>query len=217
MSLKQEDEAPVKAALTVVLKANDVVVAEVKDSRLWQRVLSAINAGHSELESETDGAGNGDDPLGEESQNDTGSKPNDTVTGFAQYLGVTSDQLVGACSPSTNAPYLHLDSHCWEPMKKQLPERGALAVSPAVAAATLLVLWFKKAQLGNPTQAQAKDVLATIGLEDHNASRAIKNASWLQGRSGGQIVLNPAETSKAIKLGKCFCSKDWSPWKEAAK
>jgi hypothetical protein len=32
----------VKATLTVILKANDVVVAEVQDPALWQRVLTAM-------------------------------------------------------------------------------------------------------------------------------------------------------------------------------
>jgi hypothetical protein len=37
--------ASVKATLTVCLKANDVVVAELEDPGLWQRVLAAINLG----------------------------------------------------------------------------------------------------------------------------------------------------------------------------
>jgi hypothetical protein len=35
--------ASIKATLTVALKANDVVVAELEDPALWQRVLAAIN------------------------------------------------------------------------------------------------------------------------------------------------------------------------------
>ena len=136
---------------------------------------------------------------------------------LAQHLSVGPATVQGACSPTKTAPYMQLDLHCWEIMKKQLPQRGPTAVSPIVAAATLLALWFQRAGLGNPTQAQAKQVLATINLTDPNASRSIQNTSWLQGRAGGQIVLNPAEISKAIKLAKCFCSKDWSAWKETAK
>ncbi|HKO11827.1 MAG TPA: hypothetical protein VJV22_07660 [Acidobacteriaceae bacterium] len=37
--------ASIKATLTVALKANDVVVAELEDPALWQRVLAAINVG----------------------------------------------------------------------------------------------------------------------------------------------------------------------------
>jgi hypothetical protein len=102
-------------------------------------------------------------------------------------------------------------------MKKQLGKRGPTAVSAIVAAATLLGLWFQKAELGNPTQAQAQGVLGTINITDKNASRSIQNTSWLQGRSGGQIVLNPAEISRAVRLAKCFCTKDWATWKEPAK
>ena len=40
--------ASVKATLTVCLKANDVVVAELEDPGLWQRVLAAINMGDPE-------------------------------------------------------------------------------------------------------------------------------------------------------------------------
>lgn len=36
-----------KAKLTVALKANDVVVAELEDPGLWQRVLAAINVGEA--------------------------------------------------------------------------------------------------------------------------------------------------------------------------
>jgi len=102
-------------------------------------------------------------------------------------------------------------------MKKQLAKRGPFAISPVVAVATLLGLWFHKAGLGNPTQAQAHAVLGTINVTDKNASRSIQNTSWLQGRSGGQIVLNPAEISRAVRLAKCFCLKDWTEWKEPAK
>jgi len=41
--------ASVKATLTVCLKANDVVVAELEDPALWQRVLAAINLGDSTI------------------------------------------------------------------------------------------------------------------------------------------------------------------------
>lgn len=37
--------ASVKASLIITLKANDVVVAELEDAALWQRILAAINMG----------------------------------------------------------------------------------------------------------------------------------------------------------------------------
>lgn len=210
--------APVKAVLTVILKADDVVVAEIEDGSLWQRVLTAINAGKSDIEA---------DPTLRGTALGTGSSAlypgngrpveGDAVDLLAQQLGIDAALVRGACSPTAEAPYMHLDLHCWEYMKKQSPKRGPTAVSPIVAASTLLALWFQKAGIGNPTQAQAKQVLAAINVSDPNASRSVRNTSWLHGRSGGQVVLNPAEISKAVKLAKCFCSKDWSSWKEQAK
>lgn len=39
--------ATVKAKLTVALKANDVVVAELEDPGLWQRLMAAVKVGDS--------------------------------------------------------------------------------------------------------------------------------------------------------------------------
>jgi len=206
---------PVKATLTVILKANDVVVAEVEDATLWQRVLTVIHGGKLDLAVEPSARGSGE----------SGSLPSTNVGRagstnpvdlLAQQLGVDRAFVEGACSPSAEAPHMHLDLHCWEEMKRQLPSRGPTSLSPILASATLLALWFHKAGLGNPTQAQAKAVLATINITDPNASRSIQNATWLQSRAGGQVLLNPAEISKAVKLARCFCSKDWSLWKETA-
>jgi hypothetical protein len=203
----------VKATLTVVLKANEVVVAEVEDAVLWQKVLTAINGGTSALTGDLE---HKDTPPGGTNPNNFG-KLTDTspLATLAQQLAIDPDLVQGACAPTLEPPYLHLDLHCWEEMRKHVPQRGILAIPPIVAAATLLALWFNKAGLSNPTQAQAKLVLGTINLDDPNASRSIQNTTWLQGRSGGQFVLNPAEISKAVKLAKCFCSKDWSSWKGA--
>lgn len=203
----------VKAALTVVLKANEVVVAEVEDAVLWQNVLTAINTGKPALSADLE---HEDATPGGTTSNSPGTLADTSVLAMlAQQLSIEPSLVQGACAPTLEPPYLHLDLHCWEDMRKQVPKRGILAISPIVAAATLLALWFNKAGLGNPTQAQAKLVLGTINVEDPNASRSIQNTTWLQGRSGGQFVLNPAEISKAVKLAKCFCSKDWSSWKGA--
>jgi hypothetical protein len=211
---------PVKATLSVILKANDVVVAEVEDPVLWQRILTAINRGKNDGNLDPDGAGagrDGDGLLTDDVSGNNGERPaTGSVDALAKQLGIDAAVVQGACSPTNQEPYLHLDAHCWEVMKRQLPARGPTALSPIVAAATMLALWFNKAGLGNPTQAQAKAVLATINVGDPNASRSIQNATWLQGRAGGQIILNPAEISKAVKLTKSFCSKDWGAWKETA-
>ncbi len=57
------------------------------------------------------------------------------------------------------------------------------------------------------TQVQAQAVLNTINIRDKNASRGIRGATWLQNRPGREIVLNPAQVSRAVKLARCFCSK----------
>lgn len=209
----------VKAKLSVILKANDVIVAEVEDGQLWQQILTAINAGTSDIGvARAHGAAGID--MGAASGVTT-SNPNLTSAGgdgpvgrLSQQLGLSSDIVEGACSPSSDSPYMHLDSHCWENMKRQLPDRGSNAIAPIVAVGTLLALWFRSAGLGNPTQAQAQAVLETIGLRDKNPGRGIARASWLQSRPGGQIQLNPAQISRATTLAKSFCSGEWADWKQ---
>jgi hypothetical protein len=122
--------------------------------------------------------------------------------------------LEGALSPTTQTPYLTLDVHCWEKMKKQLVGTGVSSIAALAVAGTLLVIWCRIAGLESPTQSQAQAVLATIEVRDKNASRSIRNASWLQSRPGGQILINPAENSKALLLARCFCTGDWSTWNE---
>lgn len=208
----------VKATLSVILKANEVVVAEVEDALLWQQILTAIHSGKSNLEEISNPESPGNRPPSgntDQSKGGNASDPGSTsLDSLARQLGIDRAYVEGACSPTIDPPYMHLNAHCWEEMKKQLPARGKTAISPIVAAITMLLLWFQKAGLGNATQAQAQAVLATINLSDPNASRSIGNASWLQLRPG-QVVLNPAEISKAVKLTTCFCMKDWTTWKEA--
>jgi hypothetical protein len=199
----------VKAALSVVLKADDVIVAEVQDPVLWQHVLTAINAGKPAINT-TSLTGS----VATKPEDNGGPDPADPLGQLALQIGIDANVVRGACSPTLHSPYLHLDAHCWEAMKKAVPSRGTLAIAPIVVAATLLGLWFHKTGLGNPTQAQAQEVLGTVHIVDKNASRAIQNTSWLQGRGGGQIVINPAEISQAVKVAKCFCTKQWSEWKE---
>jgi hypothetical protein len=212
--------ASVKATLTVVLKANDLVVAEVEDAQLWQRILTVINGGKSELrgEPEREPELGSQTPTGQgESKSRVEFKPSTSPLDlFSQQIGIDRAVLEGGCSPTDQQPYILLNPHCWEEMKRQLPKRGPGSVAPIVAAATALALWFQAATLGTPTQAQAQAVLATINLRDPNASRSIGNATWIQTRSGGQFVINPAEISRACALVRCFCNKDWKTWKEAA-
>ena len=206
-----------KARLVVVLKADEVVVAESDDALLWQRVLKAINSGASDLRSEAQERTEAARENNVAALRDAGldGQGGDRLADFAGQLGLPVNLVKGACDPSESEPYLHLDMHNWSAVKSQLPKRGALALSPIVVASTLLGLWSRVAGLPNPTQAQAQKVLATINVIDKNPSRGIKGATWLQARAGGQVLINAAHIERAILLGKCFCSKDWSPWKGA--
>jgi hypothetical protein len=195
-----------KAKLTIVLKADETVVAEVDDPILWQRVLGIINQGGTAGKVSKPDA----DPLALEEDDETVSLGGqDTfLTNFAKKLGVPTDIIVGALSPSKEPPYLHLNAHNWEAFKKASPKRGTGAINPTGLAGTALVLWFREAKLEVPaTQALALAVLDTIGIKDPNPSRGIKNTKWLQGRSGGTIIVNPAEISKAQEVVRAFCLK----------
>lgn len=209
--LTKEFMTSVKAKLVVLLKANDVVVAEVEDPALWQSVLTAING--SGAISNLGGTA----PFSAVATPSPALDAPAAISGqpqgrLARELGIDLALVEGALSPALEAPYLHLNSHNWEAMRKQLPVRGPTAISPIVAAATLVALWFRAAGLGNPTQAQALAVLETIGENDRNPSRGVRSATWLIARPGGQIQLNASEISMANKLGTAFCSKTWAAW-----
>jgi hypothetical protein len=203
----------VKAKLVVTLKADDVVVAEVEDAALWQRVLSAIQGGGGVLASAAV-------PSLAQRAEPTLSEPpaattSDAVEKMAREIGVQRAVVEGALSPTNDTPFIHLNSHNWEAMRKQLPVRGRTAVSSITAAATLLALWFRSAGLGNPTQAQALAILKGIGEDDKNPSRGVRAATWLIARAGGQVQVNASEISTAVKFAKCFCTKQWGDWQAA--
>lgn len=197
----------VKAKLTIILKANDTVVAEIDDSSLWQEVLSAVNSGTKLNVGADVDSKQGTKLKGTPDNPDAGGT---ALSGFAVELGVSQAVAKGACGPTSNSPYVHLDKHHWEALKKNTPERGAKSVGAVVLAATLLVLWKEKAGLGATTMKEAASVLETIGVPGKNYSRSINNCEWLQLRNGS-IVLNPAQTSRAIAVAKAYCMKE-SPW-----
>lgn len=198
----------VKAKLKVVLQADETVVAESEDAALWQRVLLAINTGIGDPDPLTEHKQQRQDPTLRQ-QIDPAPGDADELGRFARSVGTTVEVVQGACSPSKASPYLTLDMHCWNTMKEQTPARGQGSISPMAVAATLLTLWMQAAKLGNATQAEAQKVLATINLRDANAARSIQGSEWLQGRSGGVIVLNPARAKRAIAIAKAFCTQDW--------
>ena len=196
----------VKADLKIVLKANDVEIAESEDAELWQRVLTAITG------SRAAGA-----PLAASRDEENAGlrkaaplQANDPVSRFAAEAAVAVEELVGGISPTVGAPYLVLDAHCWEAMKNQLPSRGVRAISPIQLSATLLGLWSHYASLNAPSQATAQAVLNSLRLRDPNAVRGLRAASWLQARPGGTFNINPAQMSRATSIARAFCKKDWS-------
>ncbi len=208
-----------KATLSVILKANELVVEESHDALLWRRVLAAIQDGNNEFPHSTAGEQAGVQLSSADSRPSKGGDiaGGDYVERLAARLGVERGRLEDACCPTTDAPYLKLNPYCWESMKKNLAARKAFSVAPIAVAGTILALWFDAAGLAIPTQSKARAVLKTINIEDKNPSRSIHNASWLRSPQGGQIVINSTEVSKAEELVKCFCTREWKIWKEMAK
>ena len=190
----------IKASLKVQLLANDVIVAESEDSLLWNSVFSAISSGGNTLK-EKHG-----ERIGEEEGNDSskGGDSGDAIDKFAAELGVDRSQLVGACSPSDESPYLHLDDHYWESLRKNTGSRGKNAVGYISFAVTLLAIWSKHRDHGDPIPARdGQNVLGTIHLSDKNPTRALRNCEWLQQRGTGWVI-NPAKRSMAVKLAKAY-------------
>lgn len=190
-----------KAKLTVILKADETVVAESDDAALWQSVLSSIHGGKlPELSGAASQESKGPDGIGDVA-----------INGFAKRIGVSADIVIGSLSPSLKAPYLELDQHCWAAMKKNTPQRGPGSMSATGLAATLLALWLKEAKLEvQTTLALAGDVLKTIDVKDPNPGRGVKNTKWLQCKSGGVVFINPAEIAKALEVLRAFCTKEWN-------
>lgn len=189
----------VKADLKIILQANEVVVAESDDQQLWQKVLAAINSGSTNV---------GKPDAGSDFGSDTGDDidSGEPIAKFAKQIGITVDEAIGSCDPSLEAPYIHLDKHHWESLKKNTPKRGPNAVSATALTMTLLVLWKEIAGLEGPTMKEAKDVRETIGADDKSPARSVKNCEWLQERNS-RIRLNPSQTSKAIAVAKAYCQK----------
>lgn len=202
----------VTAKLRVRLLAEEVVVAESDDAGLWHRVFGALHGGSSRLGDGQDEPGTGERSNGSPGEQ-AGTKARHrrtSATGiesFAEELGLSVEEVEGACGPSPEAPYLHLDSHCWEALKKNTPKRGPSAISPIALAATVLALWFRHAGMsGGPTVQQCQEALETMNLADKNPQRGVRNCDWL--KSGGSgITINPASMSKAIRMAAAFCSK----------
>ncbi len=196
----------VKAKLRVQLLAEEVVVAESEDPALWQRVLAAIQGPAAALPGLV-----APPPAGKALAGEVPPGTDPAVANFAAELGLEVPVVLGACAPSREEPFLHLDQHHWEALKKSTPTRGPGSISPAALGGTLSALWAKHAGLGPPSMKIVSAVLATIHLRDQNIARSLANCEWLQVR-GGNVVINPARTSSAVALGTAFCSKQAPAW-----
>lgn len=212
---ESKKESPLRAAMTVVLKADNVVVAQVDDPGLWNEVFAAINGGQSRLAPTAAPAAASTlpaaDPVAAAVLANTPAI--DPLSKFAKELGVDPAVLAGACDPSNSEPYLQLDLHHWEKMRKDLPSRGVKALPSIVLVSTLLCLWVRHTSFGVVTQSLAQSVLDGINARDANPGRGLAGCDWLQQRQGGQIVLNPAKVSKALGVASAFCTQDWNGWK----
>ncbi|WP_299981887.1 hypothetical protein [Desulfobacula sp.] len=195
----------VKASLKIILMADDTVVAESDDAILWQNVLVAINSGNSLVEQTITSGGTTNSGSDIDSQSDNG-QPEETIACFAKELDISIECLQSACSPKAEPPYIHLDKHYWEALKTALPKRGTKAIADVIIAATILILWKDSANLGKTALKEATAVLKTLEVSANNPTRSITNCEWLQIKKGN-IVLNPALTSKAINVAKAYCLK----------
>jgi hypothetical protein len=195
------EKTKIKTELKIILQAGDIIVAESIDPILWQKVLAALN-----MPVENSKAINSlNEDLG---VNDTELHEGGAIEKFAKELGVSVKVLKGACDPSKESPFIHLDKHHWEAFKKQTPARGPKSVSGIILASTLLLLWKEKANLGDVTVKEAQKVLSTIGLRDNHPYRGLDNCEWLQLRNKN-IIINPAQISKAIIMAKSYCTKEY--------
>lgn len=197
----------IRAALKVVLHAGDTIVADSDDAALWHHVLAAIHEGARGSDATP--------PAADQPRDHSAAHPPAPVDAalarFASELGLDTDVVRRACSPSRQPPYLHLDRAAWQAMKDVTPPRGPGSLPRAAVAATLLVLWFRSAELGSPTVKMVHKVLRTIDVRDKNAARVVREAPWLHAR-GGAIVLNGANGPRAVALANAFCARDWTAY-----
>jgi hypothetical protein len=194
----------VKAELRVVLMAGEHIVAESDDPTLWQEVLARLYGSFDPARAiplqEVIGAVPGIDRA---SSNDA------SIEDFASAIGVTSEELIGACRPRRDPPHLVLDHHCWESYKAGTPARGRGAVGATAVVGTLLAMWSRAADLPESKFDDAAQVLRKLGVRDSAPRRTVKNCEWLQS-DGDRIKLNPARITRAQKLARAFVKRDWA-------
>jgi hypothetical protein len=202
---KPKDLGKIKTELfEVKLFVKGEEVANSRDVRLWQEVLEAINEGESEITKHK-----GTEFVNKKVQNNEEQgefKDKEGLVVFSKAIDINKVELEGACGPSKQPPYIHLDDQYWEALKRNTPERGRGSISSSVLSATLITLWFKYAKLGQPLIDDAANVEKTIHLEDVNIMRSIRKCKWLQIRNE-KLTINPAEISRALMVCKAYCTK----------
>lgn len=197
----------IKARLKLTLTADDVVVAESDDTRIWQAAFQAIQGANAEQVLGISA------PEQDEGIAWVPEEERTAILALADDLGIEPQNLLSACHPRMIAPYIFLNKHYWEAFKHQTAERGRTAISNAVLAITLLLLWGEKIHLERIALRDGMAVLRTIVARDDHASRAVENCPWLQ-KSSGRIVLNPEKISRAIAVARAFCTRTVPDWSE---
>ena len=194
----------ITARLKLILKADDVTVAESEDPEIWKAAFEAIQTGLG---------GGALRKADEELSEWVPEEERVAIRSLAAELGIEVKDVLASCHPRTMPPYLFLNRHHWESFKRQTPERGRNSVSNAVLAMTLLLLWAEKINLDRVSLRDGMAVLRAISASDEHASRAVENCTWLQ-RSGGRVVINPDEISKAIAVARAFSLQQTPDWPE---
>ena len=209
----------VKASLQIILKANNIVVAESSDPALWQQTLAGITgptkaAAPAHAAVHSNGNGNGHHRLARFAVTAPASTngshlswPAGALEAFAAELGLEPAVVHAACKPSSSPPYLRLDPKGWDDLKRHTGSRGHNAIAQVVLSSTLLLLWFRQCPTA-PTKVsvkQAQDALRTAGLRDKNAGRGLRNCEWLQVRDE-MIRLLPGKIAPAIALARAYCA-----------
>lgn len=187
-----------KPDLIVKLFAGDTLIDQSADAGLWQRVLSEIRGltfTHQATPKASDSTLIG---VGDASA---------IVRAFAKSVGVTPEEIVGSLDPASEAPFIRLNSHDWEALKRNTPVKGPGSIAPSVLAATALVLWQKHSSIGEVTLQTVRATISTIDLDDPNAARSIGNCEWLQNKAN-RIALNPSRSSAATRLLRAYSRRE---------
>lgn len=187
-----------KPELKVILSAGGVEVATSSDHQIWLATMAAI----------TGVPAPGAPPAHTQSAASATAPPSSGpaakgVGALAQEIGVSLEELVAACSPSGEKPYIELEHRNWEALKTNTAPRGPGSIAGTVLAATLLLLWGRHTDVGKVNTTACNQVLDTIGLSERNQARSLRNCEWIQVRDEG-LRLNPARVSSALKLARSY-------------